>query len=269
MLAFLPSGDGTVFFIDVAELRQAGMLKLLTGSKPISDPEYQEFVHQTHFEYGTSLDAVAGKVNRQGIFAIARGRFEWSKLRDYAKAHGGFCVKRICSVPSSKAGRWLMFSPIQPDVMALTFSANSSAVEKLRRDDAAASALMRSEPVWVNVSMDLLRNPLNVPQPLRTFAMSLQSADSVVFSLNRPVENTGAVFNLQLKASYTTPAAAETARNQFEIQTRMLKLELAREHQRPNPRDLTGLLTAGTFQVVGKQLAATWPVRIEFLNALK
>jgi len=269
MLALLPSGQATVFFIDVAVLRQAGVLTLLTGSKPVSDPEYREFVRQTHFDYTTTLDAIAGKVRREGVFLIARGRFEWGELRDYAKAHGGFCVKHSCSVPSSKAGRWVIFSLIQPAVMALTFSASSSAFETLRRDDATASALMRSEPVWVNIPVDLLRNPKSVPQPLQTFAMSLQFADSIVLSLARPIGNNGAVFNVRLDANFRSAVAAETARNQLEIQTRTLKLDLAREHQIPNPRDLTGLLTAGTFQVVGQHLTGAWPVRNELLNALK
>jgi hypothetical protein len=49
----------------------------------------------------------------------------------------------------------------------------------------------------------------------------------------------------------------------------MLQLELARENQQPNPADLTGLLTSGTFQSGNNHVFGTWPVRKELLKALE
>ena len=49
----------------------------------------------------------------------------------------------------------------------------------------------------------------------------------------------------------------------------MMTLELAREHEQPNAADLTGLLTAGSFQVVEKRVVGIWPVRKELLKTLQ
>jgi hypothetical protein len=72
-----------------------------------------------------------------------------------------------------------------------------------------------------------------------------------------------------LDAVCPNKVTADTIRNQLELQTKLLKLELARERQQPNPADLTGLLTAGSFQVVNRHVIGTWPVRNELLKTLQ
>lgn len=270
LLALLPSGDATVFFANVSALRSTGMLNLLTGSKPVTDPEYLDFVSETHFDYSKNLDAIAGETMGDQVFIVLRGRFEWSELRRYAVNHGGSCEKKVCKVPASRAGRWASFFPIQPDVMALGLSPSASALEAIRPDGRRrALSQMPRQPVWVNISMRLLRNPAALPAPLRIFAISLESVDSVVLSLGRAAERSAAAFNVELDAACPSQATAEATRNQLEIQTKMLKLELVREHQQPNPADLTGLLTAGTFQVIDQHVIGEWPVRRELLNTLQ
>ncbi len=269
MLRWLPGRGGTVFFANVAALRHAGMLNLLTGPKAVADPEYQEFVRQTHFEYSKDLAALAGEADGEQLFFILRGNFDWRKLREYADAHAGGCAKGICKVPGSRTGRWISFRAIQPDVMALALSGDSSAVRALRGDQPGAAFGMPREPVWVNVSVSLLKNPVNLPQEMRIFAISLQSADSVLLSVGPAAENSDEAFTIRLDAACRRETTADTTRNQLEIETKMLKLELAREHRQANPADLTGLLTAGTFQVVNQHVIGRWPVRKELLNALE
>ncbi len=269
MLSLLPQGDATLFFANVAALRHAGMLGVFAGSKPAEDKEYQDFVRQTQFDYTRDIDAVAGAADGKQIFFIVRGRLDWSKLREYALSHGGRCEGKFCRIPTSKVGQWASFVPIQPDVMALAVSANSSAVEALEPPGHPRSEQIPADPVWVKPSQALLKNPLALPVAMRIFAISLESAGPVVVSLGPATGNAGAVFNVKLTAECPIEATAEVIRNQLEIQTKMLKLELAREHAQPNPGDLTGLLTAGTFQVVDKHVIGIWPVRKELLNALQ
>lgn len=163
----------------------------------------------------------------------------------------------------------MSFLPIQPDVMALAVSANPSAAEILRPSGRHTLRPMPSEPVWVSLPLSLIRKPSAFPQSLQLFASLLQSADSVFLLLDRAPMDSEGVFNLKLDAAFPLEAMAKTTRNQFEIQTKLFKLEFAREHQQPNPADLTGLLTAGSFQVVSKHVIGTWPVRKELLNTLK
>ena len=104
--------------------------------------------------------------------------------------------------------------------------------------------------------------------PVRIFAISLLSADSVILSLE-PASSAGAAFHIQLAATCINGPTAETAQHQLEFNTNLIRQELAREHQTSNPADLSGLLTSGTFQVAGSELIGRWTVRRELLAALR
>ena len=268
MLGLLPGGDTTTFFADVAVLRHSGMLSLFSGSKPVQDPEYRTFVRETSFDYTRDLDAVAGAVQNGQVFFIIRGRFDWNKLRQYARSHSGSCGDDICRVATSTPGRWASFVTIQPNVLALALSQDSSAALRLKPNAPPTPKPMPPQPIWVRISTQLLRNPVDLPAALRIFAISLQSANPVILSV-QAAHQKDAAFDLHLDALAPNEATAEVTRNQLEIQTKMLKLELARERQQPSPADLTGLLTSGTFQIVDKHVIGTWPVRKELLSALQ
>ncbi len=270
LFALLPPGNQTTFFADVAVLRRAGMLKLLEGTKIQHDPDYERFVREAGFDYAKDLDALAGASRDEQLSFLLRGRFHWDQLRQYASAHGGACAGDFCKVPTAKAGRWIGFLPIQPDVLALAISSNANGANQLKPSGHGQNTRpLPEQPVWVSLSESLLKNPGDLPVPLRIFAMSLQSAHPVVLSIDAAAEGTGAAFRLQLEAACQTETAAETMRSQWEIQTKMLRLELTRERRQPNPADLTGLLTAGSFQVVNHRFIGSWPVRSELLQALQ
>ena len=269
LFTLLPPGDGTRFFADVKLLRETEMLKLLEDTKIQQDPDYESFVRETGFDYANDLDTLAGAARDRRLFFLLRGRFHWDQLRRYASAHGGTCAGDLCKVPGVKNGRWAGFLPIQPDVLALSIGADPNEVNWLRPSGRKLNMPLPPQPVWVSLSEDLLKNPVELPLPLRIFAISLQSSHPVVLSLDAAAEGTGSAFKLQLDAACETEATAETIRSQWEIQTKMLKIELAREHHQPSPADLTGLLTAGSFQVVNRHFIGIWPVRMELLQALQ
>jgi len=268
LVKLLPPGDLTIFFVDVAMLRQANLLNLVTGIAPAAEKDYAEFVSQTQFDYTLDMDALAGASDGEQLFFVIRGRLRWDKLRQYAAAHGGACRDDYCKAPASKPGRWANFFPVQPDVIALAISRNSAAADLLRPPGRRVQEQPNGNPVWVRVAQSALKTPSSLPLPLRIFAVILQATDSVVLSLGPP-RSGQAVFSVQLDAGFPNEPSADTARTQFEIQTKMLKLELAREHQQPNPADLTGLLTAGSFQVVKRHVIGSWPVRKDLLSALQ
>jgi hypothetical protein len=43
---------------------------------------------------------------------------------------------------------------------------------------------------------------------------------------------------------------------------------IEREHQKPNPVDLSGVLTSGTFRSEGRRVAGTWPIERAFIENL-
>jgi hypothetical protein len=268
LVGLLPGGDGTIFFANMTALRQAGVLGLFAGSKTVEEPEYQEFVRQTHFNYKSDVQVIAGAADGEQILLLVRGRFDWTRLRQYASAHGGACKKELCNLPTTNPRRWASFLPIQSDVMGLAVSQDSSAALALspRRD--RVSQQIPPGPVWVKVSQELLKNPVRLPAPLRIFAISLQSADGVLLWLDSGAKS-GVAFSLQLDAQCPTMATAEIIKTQLELQTRMLRLELAREHKQPSLADFAGILIAGTFHVSDKHVIGTWPIHRELLNRLR
>ncbi len=269
LFRYLPDAGFTSFYADVEALRRTGNLTLLTGTKTIAEPEYQEFVKQAQFDYAKDVNAIAGASNGEVSLILARGQFGWEDLRRYAIAHGGSCEGDVCSVRGAREGRWISFVSIQPDVIGVALSANRRAARELRGTGHKLREPVPVFPIWIRVSPELLQHPERLPSALRIFGISLQSAERVLLSLAGAGGNGGAAFDLRLEATFRNKAAAETVRTQFEIQTKMLVMELAREHAQANAADLTGLLTGGRFEVAGKQVVGIWPVRQELLKALQ
>lgn len=269
LFRFLPPADATIFYLNVGALRRAAMLQLFTGTEAAEEADYRAFVRETQLDYRKDIDAIAGAVDSNQIFFIVRGRFDWNKLRAYVAAHGGKCTGALCQAPTTKAGKWASFLPIQSDVMGLAFSVDRSAAQAVRPPGHAARVEIPERPVWARISPSVLRNPASLPVAVRIFAISLQFANPVVLSLAPADEHSEGEFKLELAAQCANGAMAEAIRNQLEIDTKMLKLELAREHAQPNAADLTGLLTEGAFQVLDNRVIATWPVRKQLLKSLE
>jgi len=268
MVALLPPGDSTIFFANMAALRRVGVLGLFAASKTVEDSEYQEFVRQTHFDYRNDIQVIAGAMDGKQILFVVRGRFDWSRLHEYALTHGGACKNSFCNLPTSKPGRWASFVPVQSDVMDLAVGDESRAALALLPHRDRLSQQIPSQPVWVRLSQKLLQNPLSLPVPVRIFFISLQSADRVLLSLDAGAKNEAA-FTLQLDAQCPTTATAEVIKAQLDLQTRILRTELAREHQQPSPADFTGLMVSGTFRVSDKRVIGSWPIHKQLLNTLQ
>lgn len=270
LVHLLPRSDSTVVFANFSLLRRAGMMGLLAGAKTAEAEEYDQFVSETRFDYRKDIDALAASVDDGRIFFVARGHFDWDALRNYIKSHGGSCAgDALCRMPTSQPGRWASLVEIQPNVIGLAVGKDNSAAELLRSEGHRNGGAIPSAPVWVRVSEKLLKNPVDLPLPVRIFAITLQSTDSVLVSFDAADADDSAAFEIRLDAECPNGVTANTIRQQLELQTKLLKLELAREHEQPNPADLTGLLTSGSFQVVDRNVTGTWPVRKELLKTLQ
>ena len=266
LFGFLPQTNATVFFVKLDALRRAGILQLLTGAATAKDADYTAFVRETHFDYTKDIDAIAGSADATQVCFLIRGRFDWTLLRSYARKHGGACKNNFCEAPSSTAGRWASFFPVQSDVMALAVSGNRAAAQGLRAKHEITRAIP-AQPLWVSLSQAVLKNPPGLPIALRIFAISLQPAESVVLSLGRAAEPGAPQFQLELNAQCANAITAQSMRNQLELETKFLKLAFARQHIPPNGADLGSLLIAGSFRVSGNDVLGDWPVRKELLNS--
>ena len=268
LFRFLPQTDATILYVNADGLRRAGILGLLAGVATARDIDYSAFLRETHFDYTRDLSAIAGSVNTKQSLFVIRGRFDWTSMRNYAKNHGGACRNDTCELPSATPGRWASFFPIQSDVMALAAGTSRSAAEVLRSRHQLTQSLP-AQPVWVKFSHALLQRPPELPLALRIFVISLQPADSVVLSLAQADSQTSARFQLELNAVCPSAPSANSIRNQLELETKFLRIALAREHVQPNAKDVTGLLTAGTFRASGDRVEGSWPISKELLNSLQ
>ena len=269
LLHLLPGGDATFFYAHVDALRRAGLLNVVAGSKKAEDTEYQAFVRATGFDYTKDVDAIAGSAGQDDVLLAAKGRFDWSRIRTYVRTHGGECAGDTCQMPANMPGSWVDLVRIQPNVVGIGFGKQNTLAGLIHPGRDAIDEYISSDPVWVRLAPNLLKNPAELPVALRIFAISMESADAVVIALAPPRRDSSDAFEIKLTAQCPVAATAETIRSQLEIDTKMLKLELAHEHQQPNPADLTGLMTSGHFVTSGKEVEGEWPVSKELVKALQ
>jgi hypothetical protein len=268
MVGLLPQRDMTTVFLNADVLRRAKLLGLLQASVAGQDGDYQQFVRDTGFDYARDIDVLAARGDARQIFFVIRGKFEWARLQDYAARHGGNCSTAFCKVPTTRAGRWASYLRIQSDVIGLAVSNDPADVLLLSPRPIENAPALPSEPVWVSLGHSLLSDNKDLPLPVRIFAVAVQSADSVTLSMGARGQGSGN-FELRLRAVCQNAAVANTIRNQLEIDTKMLRLELERERQRPSRSDLTGLLSAGAFSQAGNSVVGVWPVYSELVNSFQ
>jgi hypothetical protein len=253
--------------VDVRLLRRAGLLDAFSPGRLGEDPEYQRFIRETHFDYRRDLDTLGGSLEGDDAGFLLRGRFDRHQLWKYAAGRGGTCSGEWCRMPAVTPGRTVSIALPQPDLLALVVGPKPSDPSARFLNAGARYPSPSADPVWVDLSRQVLKHPAELPLPLQILAVSLQSASPVVLSL------TGAgdpnAYLLRMDAQFPNRAAADSARRQLELETRSLTLALARQNHPSDPKDFTGLLASGTFEVSDRHTLGHWLVRPELLHALE
>ncbi|MEI9975110.1 MAG: hypothetical protein WDO73_25480 [Ignavibacteriota bacterium] len=108
----LPVEGAVKVYINLEQLREAGLLETLAGPKAVEDPDYRRFADEIGFDYRTDLDGVAAAFVHGNFYASARGRFDWKRLSEYARAQQGTCTNGVCSMPGGHADRTISFYPL-------------------------------------------------------------------------------------------------------------------------------------------------------------
>jgi hypothetical protein len=257
LLARLPAKDAIILEIDFAALRSAGLIDLLANSKTPEEADYKQFVAKTEFDYKQDLDLALASFTPTGKYFLLKGRFDWNKLTAYVRSEGGDCYNTRCRVHGSAPDRNISFFPLRRQVMAMAVSKDADAVNKLTasattpRPDTAPG-----DPVSLSFSPAALKSVGSLPTGTQIFAKSLEDAEEVILSLGPH----GKDFQLTLKARCRNNHDAELVAAELERNTALLRSLLSRENKTPNPRDLTGVLTEGTFGHDGPRVTGRWPV---------
>jgi len=264
LLQRLPTGNALVVSVDLAALRRAGILQLLDGSEASQDPEYQAFVRKTNFRYQRDLDRVLAAFAPTGQFLLLGGRFDWPRLRAYVAEQGGRCQGDLCLVEGSRPERQISFLPLRSGLMALAASPDPSAVLRLVTPAPGAASLPPGEPVWVSIPGAMLRSGDDLPVGTRMFARSLSGAESVTLAFAPEGRRVAAKLDVVCRDEID----AADATLELTRVSGVLRDMIAREHQRPNPADLSGVLAAGSFHTGGKHVYGYWPIERSFLENL-
>jgi hypothetical protein len=260
LLSRFPAGDALAMSIDVATLRAAGMLE---ASKSPLEPEYRQFLDGTGFDYKRDLDSVVASFSGSGNFFIARGRFNWAKLRAYAVSQGGSCYRDLCRMQGSKPERHISFLPLRDDAIALAVSTNDLAATQLTKTGQPVTNAIPAAPVWISVPGAQLRSQDALPPEMHFMLSALTSADRIVITLGPAATGIEA----HMDATCRTPEDARILASQLRSTTALLKETFARDKKAADD-EFAALLTAGSFDQTDRRVTGRWPVRKSLLDSL-
>ncbi len=265
LVACLPTANASVVYIDVDALRRSGILDMVLGSKTAEEPDYQQFIDETKFDYRRDLDAVAAALKDGRTYFALHGRFQWNNLRDYAGRHGGSCHNDFCVLPGSQPNRRISFYLLKRDVMAMAIGPDDFGAYQVTNESGKLALAAPKEPVWALIPAGALQSMDALPAAAKAYVPALQGAEQIVFSIGaNPAQQ------LQLGVSVTckdAPAATALV-SQFEGTTKALRELLGRQRQKPDPADLSGVLVAGSFRRDERQVYGAWPISREFVDAI-
>jgi hypothetical protein len=267
LLNRMPTRNALIVFIDLSALRRGGILQLLQGSKAGEDPDYQSFVTKTNFDYREDLDSVLATFTPSDKYILARGRFTWKSLRSYAIESGGNCLTAVCRMSGSTPDRRISFFPLQSGLMALAVSTYESAVLELTKSPSGPPAEVPDAPFWISVPSALLKSGQilqNLPEGTRMFTRGMERAEKVVLTF-APEGNRLAI-GLEVRC-LNEQDAVEVA-SQLSSATLTLRQMMEREHQKPGPAELAGVLAAGSFRTEGRIVFGHWPAERAFIETI-
>jgi hypothetical protein len=262
LLRRMPAQDAVVAYIDFSELRRAGILRLLDGSKAGEDPEYQNFVRQTQFDYQEDLDSAIVAFAPTGRFLLVQGRFDWKSLHAYVESQDGTCFNSLCRMAGSTPERRISFFPLRSNLMALAVSPNEYAAMGLQSAVSGPDPQVPTAPVWLSIPTSVLKSSDRLPAGTRMFAHSLEQAETVTLAF--APEGHGLAARLDVRCR--NEQAATDLASQLTSTTSLLRETMERERQKPNPADLSGVLSAGTFRNEGRRVLGYWPIEPAFVQ---
>jgi hypothetical protein len=271
MAAFLPTGDSLLVYMDLEAMRRSGLLDMIAGSKSAEEPEYRQFIEQTGFDYREDLNALAVAIrenpatHQRDAYAVARGNFDWSRIVAYARSHGGQCSNGFCRAPASQPHRFVSFYPLRRHLLALAVSADQWAALLITRGPGPRGAAdLPTQPVWMLAPAAALQSESLFPEGTRAYASALRGAERVALTLGAQGDHLA--LSLEVTCGNVDEASALLVR--LEQLTETLRAWIAREHLRPNPGDLSGVLTAGSFRREDRRVFGSWPIPKEFIRAV-
>lgn len=259
LLARLPNQPAAVVSVDFATLRRAGLLNARTA--PL-EPEYKAFLDGSGFDYRRDLDLAVASFSGAGNFFVARGHFDWAKLRNYAIRQGGSCYDQLCRVQGSTPERRISFLPLRDNVIALAVSSDDLAATRLRTPNSALASQVPNTPVWLSVSGQALSHPGALPEGIRVALSGLMETDRVLLTAGPGPRGIEA----HLETTCRSLDAARTLESQLRSTAATLREAIARN--KTTDETLAGILSAGSFNRDAKKVTGTWRIDPAIIQGL-
>ena len=260
LLSRFPAEDAAIVSIEFSSLRLGGFLG---QPKAALEPEYRAFVEGTGFDYRRDLDSVVATFGPSGNYFIARGRFQWDRLRAYAKSQGGGCYEQLCRMQGSTPERRISFLPLRDDAIAIGVSNDDLAATKLTKPGKVVDTALPEAPAWMLITGNTLRKQNALPAGMRLLLSALTRADRMVVK----VGPAGAAVEATIDATCRSTQDAGMLLSQLKNATTMLKEAAARDKSTQQD-SLIAVLMTGNFTASDKQVTGRWPIGRNVLDHL-
>jgi hypothetical protein len=259
LLAHLPNEPSAVLSIDFSTLRRGGLLN--ARSMPL-EPEYKAFLDGTGFDYHRDLDLVVASFSQSGNFFVARGRFDWARIRKYAIQQGGSCYDELCRVQGSTPERRISFLPLGDNVIAVAVSTDDLAATRLRKANSALPLQIPTNLFWMSIPGRSLSQPGALPEGIRVALSGLLETDRVLLTAGPGPRGIEA----HLETTCRTLDAARTLESQLRSSAAILKDAVA--GNKTNDQTLAAVLSAGSFDRDAKKVTGTWRIDRSVIEGL-
>lgn len=263
LVSHLPEAGGVTAGIDVEALRRGGVLRALDGSGVVQEPEYQNFVRETGFNYEQDLDYVLARFSAGRSFFLLKGRFRWSQLQSYVKAQGGTCRNTFCEMAGSTPDRRISFFPLRVNTLALAVGPESGLAWAMLENRQTSEVEPPRALLWVRVRPAAMKTS-NMPAALRQILEAAGPASELQLALAPAGEG----FQVTLEALCLNPEEASSLRRQLEAATRLLARMSPPQEAGGAEGDLRAVLAAGAFRVDGSRVFGRWPVSRTFAEGI-
>jgi hypothetical protein len=265
MLKRMPARESVVVYIDMAQLRHMELTDRFFNNASVGqDPEYQSFIQKIDFNFRTDLDAAMLAIAPGGKFLLARGRFDWPALSGYVAAQGGHCNNTFCNMVGSAPERRISFFPLQKGLMALAVSQEENAADRMNLVDQRINAELPNSPIWLMIPQSVLQARADLPAGTKMFAEKMERAEQAMLW----VAGTKERFSAKMDVRCSSVADAVAMASDLTQVTHLLKRLIETEGKIPNPADLSGFLTSGTFHNEGTHVIGEWPIQQALLETL-
>lgn len=264
LMRYLPQREGITVYLNLRLLRDAGILDRINGAAVTQEPEYQAFVQQSGFDYRQDLDSVLARFTPKVNYILLTGRFRWRDLNRYVIQSGGQCQRGFCRMNGSEPDRKISFVAVNGRTLGLAVGPTPGSAYDLTKKRSEAAGPLPEEPVWLSFSPSALRSNEKFPAGTRLFAKALADADRVTLSIGFE----GGKVMAKLEAQSHSSLAAQSLLNQMQGLTELVRSYLARSGQKPNPADMSGVVTSGEFSREGNVVRGRWPLEWSFIDAL-